>query len=308
MRSFTQLVGTTATNSSTLYPSSFTSLALNNTAQGVAVGTDLVNNEHRYLLQKYFSNEGTYTFPTVSQQQTYKLPPNYSKLKTITITIGNLKWTPTEILTREEWDKLNVFPYYADIPSNYFIYNNQIQIWPIPSTTGNTITINYKYRVADLSLADTSAGTVSIAPNTTTVTGIGTGWIPTVNTNSENRWIQFSSPTGDNLWYQVQSVNSPTSITLYDAYYGTTAVSGGNYVLGQMPLLIEDFHDMLVYGALKSYFSTIVLDEGKFKNFDTLYNTRLELLAEYAGTKTIHVNLGRRQGYMNPNLFGQTFG
>src|ERR1700734_647390 len=82
--------------------------------------------------------------------QFYPFPPNYSKLKDITITVGVLRWTMTEVRTREEWDNLNVFPYYASIPSKFFIYpggdkGGQIGIWPIPSTTGNVITYNYKF-------------------------------------------------------------------------------------------------------------------------------------------------------------------
>lgn len=443
MKTLTQLVGTTATNSSTLYPMSFSALALNNTAQGVALGTTLVNDQQRYLLQKYFANEASYSITTIGSTsmtltaspainstsatlafawaypsvnaltsfsdgelrtvslvngstaitwnggiqgtkfyttntisagattvtlstpwasttgsyliqfsdgetktvtltngstalswsggllgnaqayfntsiistsvniggvQEYRLPADYSKLKTETLTIGNLKWTPTEILTREEWDNLNVFPYYADIPSNFFIYNNKLNIWPIPSTTGNIITFNYKRRIPDLSIADYSTGTVSVANGGVTVTGVATVWTTTTNIVSESRWIQFAQPTGDNLWYQVQSVDSATSLTLYQPYQGITVTNSATYTLGQMPVLNEDFQDMLVYGALMVYFSTIVSDDAKYKKFKDLYDTKLILLAEYAGSKTINVNLGRRSNYMNPNLFGQTFG
>src|ERR1035437_4372863 len=65
MKSLTQLVGTTASNSSTLYPDSFTSKSLNNTAQNVAFGKAEINNQHRYLLQKYFNNESTYSITTI---------------------------------------------------------------------------------------------------------------------------------------------------------------------------------------------------------------------------------------------------
>lgn len=443
MKSLNALVGTTAANSLTLYPDSFTSLIQNNSSANVAMGKALINSQHRYLLQKYFNNESSYSITTIGANvvtltakpaiadtsatlsyqwafpstisiasfsdgeqrnvtftkgstaiswsnglvgskflltntvlsgattailstpwasttgsyliqfsdgetktvtltanstavswtgglsstvqayiytsinttslgvggvQTYKLPPDYSKLKTGTLTIGSLKWTPTEILSRQEWDNLNVFPYYADIPNNFFIYNNQFSLWPIPSTTGNIISFNYKRRVPDLSLDDAIAGTVSVSVNGTTVTGSGTGWIPTVSNNNESRWIQFAQPTGDNLWYQVQSVDSATSLTLYDAYYGTTAISGGSYILGQMPLLVEDFQDMIIYGALMIYFSSIVSDDDKYKKFKALYDDRLELLSEYAGSKTVNVNLSRRGYYQNPNLYNQNIG
>lgn len=290
----------------------FGDLSQNTSAANLARGAYLANIEHRYLLQKYFNNEGSFTVSTVANQQFYKMPPNYSKLKTVTITVGNLQWTPQEILTRIEWDRLNVFPYYSDIPNNYFIYpggdhGSQIGIWPIPSSNGNTITFNYKFRIPDLSLVDATAGTVSVANGGTTVTGVTTGWIPTTNAQLESRWIQFSPNKGDNLWYQVASVDSATSLTLFTPYQGIS-VSAGNYTLGQMPILMEDFQDMLVWKPLIFYFSTIVDNKVKRAEFQGLYDEKKKQLDEYGGSTSINVNLGRRPNYQNPNLYGQSFG
>lgn len=284
-------------------------LSQNTTTANLVLGAQLMNIEHRYLLQKYFSNEGSYSTVTVAQQQFYKMPPNYSKLKTITVNQGNLTWTPVEILTREEWDRLNVFPYYSDIPNNFFIYpggdhGGQIGIWPIPSSNGNTITFNYKFRIPDLSLADYMTGTVAVTSLATAITGSGSSWTPTTNSQSESRWLQISQTKGDNLWYQVSSVNSATGITLYQPYQGIT-VSGGSYTLGQMPILMEDFHDMLVWKALTYYYTSIVDNPDRVKEYQAMYDNKLELLAEYAGSKTTHVNLGRGAIRMNPNLFQQ---
>lgn len=239
--------------------------------------------------------------------QFYQLPPDYSKLKTGTLTIGNLKWTPKEILSRQEWDNLNVFPYYSDIPNNFFIWNYTFGLWPIPSTSGNIITFNYKRRIPDLSLADYIMGTVTVTNGSTTVTGAGTTFITTANVVSESRYIQITAPTGDNLWYQVASVNSTSSITLVNAYQGVTA-SGASYTLGQMPVINEDFQDMLVYKALVFYFTSIVSDSEKAKEFQSYYDRKLELLAEYDGTKTVNVNLARTYAQRNPNLYPQNIG
>lgn len=239
--------------------------------------------------------------------QTYNLPPDYSKLKTGTLTIGNLKWTPTEILSRQEWDNLNVFPYYADIPNNFFIYQNKFNLWPIPSTTGNIISFNYKRRIPDLSLADYATGTVSVANGGISVTGSGTSFTPTVNVTSESRWIQFPQPTGDNLWYQVQSVDSATGITLMTPYQGVT-IAGGVYNLGQMPLLLEDFQDMLVWKPLMFYWGTIKENKTKYAEFKGLYDEKLHQLEEYCGTKTVNVNLSRTAPSRNPNLYSQSVG
>lgn len=353
----------------------FGDLSQNTTTANLTRAAYLANIEHRYLLQKYFSNETTYSITTIGSQsltstaailtgatsatltsawsyqtvqaqvtfsdgeyravnftngstaitwtgaltadvttalavggvQFYPFPPNYSKLKDITITIGNLKWTLNEIRTREEWDRLNVFPYYADIPANFFIYpggdrGGQIGIWPIPSTTGNVITYAYKYRVPDLSLADYATGTVSATNGSTAITGSGTVWTPTTNAQLESRWIQISQTKGDNLWYQVQSVNSTTSITLYQPYQGI-AVSGGTYTLGQMPLIAEDFQDMLVWKPLVYYFTAITDNPKKAAEFQSFYENKLELLNEYSGSNTVQVNLSPHFQMKNPNNY-----
>lgn len=248
--------------------------------------------------------------------QFYPFPPNFSKLKDITITVGVLRWTLTEIRTREEWDNLNVFPYYASIPSKFFIYpggdrGGQIGIWPIPSTTGNVITYNYKYRVPDLSIADyTTPGTVSVANGSTAVTGSGTSWTITTNQQLESRWIQFaptatSSTSGDNLWYQIQSVNSATSITLYQPYQGTTITTSpaASYAIGQMPIIAEDFQDMLLWKCLQYYYTSIVDNPKKAAEYKDIYDRKLELLAEYSGTNTVNVNLSLKGRRANPNSF-----
>lgn len=247
--------------------------------------------------------------------QFYPFPPNYSKLKDITITVGVLRWTLTEIRTREEWDNLNVFPYYASIPSKFFIYpggdrGGQIGIWPIPSTTGNILTFNYKYRVPDLSIADViNDHTVSVANGSTAVTGTSTTWTVTTNPQLESRWIQFaptatSSTSGDNLWYQIASINSATSITLYQPYQGTSVTTSPTYTIGQMPLIAEDFQDMPMWKSLQYYFASIVDNPKKSEEYRGIYERKLQLLADYSGSNTVNVNLSPKRAFRgNPNSF-----
>lgn len=257
----------------------------------------------------------------VGGQQFYPMPPNYSKLKNVTLTVGNLQWSMIEILSRQEWDRLNVFPYYADIPVYFYIYPGgdhgaQVGVWPIPSTTGNVINYTYKYRVPDLSIDDyTTPGTVTVANGATAVTGTATTFAVTTNKQLEARWIQFAptgtaSTAGDNLWYQVASVNSTTGLTLYQPYQGTTVTASpaSSYTIGQMPLINEDFHDLLVYRPLMLYFSSINSDPNKAAQFKALYEDGEKRLAEYCSGNTVNVNLGRRSVGQNPNLFSQSFG
>lgn len=320
------------------------------------------------LNQIYTSTIAAASNASIGGVQFYPFPPNYSKLKDITITVGELKWTLTEIKTREQWDNLNVFPYYNSIPQNFFIYpggdkGGQVGIWPIPSTTGNVITYNYKFRVPDLSLPDygsltytglvgslfvgstitigsataivmgftstniaignisgsistgafttssgasgtiSQVGTVSVSNGSMAITGTNTGFTPTTNPQLESRWIQFPQPTGDGLWYQIASINSATGITLYQPYQGTTVTNSAGFIIGQMPLIAEDFQDMPMWKTLFHYFTTIVDNKAQAEAHLQTYDTKLELLQEYSGSNTVNVNLSRKGIRRNPNSY-----
>lgn len=273
------------------------------------------NNSNAISWTPGLSNIATSTIG-IGGQQFYNLPADYSKMLNPTITVGNLQWGNLKpILTRAEWDQMNIFPYYADIPVYYYIFPGgdhgpSIGVWPIPSTTGNVINITYKFRVVDLSLPDYSTGTVTATNGSNVITSSGATFIPTINSQVEARWLQIPQVTsigntngGDNQWYQVLSVTT-TTITLAQPYSGNTVTSqSGAYTLGEMPILNEDFHDLLVYRPLQIYFSSINKDIEKSAQFTEMYNLGMERLQKYCQTDTVDINLGRKLPSMNPNLF-----
>lgn len=354
----------------------FTNLSNNSTSENESLGGQLISDQHRYTIQKYFDNERTYTTLTVggtdltltgalisgatsatlttawsSQscwqlvvfsngqqrtvyftqgsasiswnppltasatvdistvgQQSYRIPANVSKIKNDTITVGQLVYTPAPIQSIQEWTLLNALPYNSDIPNYFYIYNNEVLFWPIPSTSGNVITFNYKARVPDLNIADYTTGTLSsIAVGDNQITGVGTTWGSIAPTGVDilflNLFIKITPPLGDGIWYPIQRFESNTSVTLLTPIQNAPSATATGYVIGQLPLLQEDFHDMLVYGALKLYFSSIVQDEKKYKQWAGEYQMRLDLLEAYAGSKSVNVDLGAQPIPNNPNLF-----
>ena len=121
--------------------------------------------------------EETYTTVTVADQQFYNLPYNFKKLSNLTLTISTSKYIPNEVPSRDYWDRLNsVTNVSSDTPSYYFIFNNQVGLYPIPATAGNTITMNIKKRIKDVLTADYTAGTVTVTNDNATVTGASTSW------------------------------------------------------------------------------------------------------------------------------------
>ena len=356
----------------------FTNLSNNSTSSNSSLGGQLISDQHRYLIQKYFDNERTYTTTTIGAEditftgalssgatsatltsawtnisvtqkvvfsnsdqrdvyftkgstavtwqtglsdtattdattvgvQAYPIPPTVSKIKNNTITVGQLQFTPAPVQTIQEWTMLNSLPYTSNIPNYYYIYNNTVQFWPIPSTTGNIITFNYKGRVPDLTFTDYSTGTLSgLSAGSNTITGVSTSWNTTggypLNTNLAffNLAIKITPPSGDGIWYPIQSFSSDTALTLLQPLQLAPSTTASSYVIGQLPLLQEDFQDMLVFGALKIYFSSIVKDDKKYVQFDAEYKSRLELLEDYAGTKSVNVDLGSQPVPKNPNLY-----
>lgn len=334
-------------------------------------------------MQKYFFNERSTSITTIGNQTAYLLPFNYSKLKTGTINVGDLKWTPNEILSREDWDKLTAFPLYSDIPNNFFIWDGKFNLWPTPSTgstqstysgllgtlvagntisvgtvtgtiltfttsvmniavngsstgttlptgafttsggasgtivsniikVGNTITYNYQIRIPDLNIVDYNTGTVNMTNSTTAVTGSGTSWLanylPSAGSVKHlNLWMQFTGPLGDSSWYQIDTINSATSLTLLNTYQGGSS-SGVSYIIGQMPLLLEDFHDLPVYRALMIYYMTINKVTASAEYFKELYDAGIAKMDDYAGSKQLQVNLRGAINTINPNLFPSNIG
>lgn len=369
MKSFTQLT------------SFYTTLSQNANSQNTTLGGILVNDGHRYLLQKYFDNERAFTMTTVGPQtltlttstlasgstsatltvswpylscqqlvvfsdseqrtvfftqgsttiswqspttavqtsasiscvgvQSYRLPANISKLKASSITIGQLVYQAYPVNSIQEWVKQNALPYTASYPAYFFIYQGELQFWPIPSATGEIITLYAQINVADMSYADYSTGNItSMTVNSNSITGSGTSWnsgtnkFPlNVDLTFANLFLTVNPPQGDGLYYQIQSFQSDTALTLVKPVVNAPAITSATYSIGQFPLLQGDFHDIIGYWALNIYFSSIVKDTDKATLYNNIVENKLNAMTAYLGTKSVNVDLGSSPVQRNPNLF-----
>jgi hypothetical protein len=241
--------------------------------------------------------------------QFYPIPANVSKIKNDTITVGQLVYTPAPVQSIQEWTMLNALPYTSDIPNYFYIYNNQVGFWPIPSTSGNLISFNFKGRVADMTYDDFATGTVAIAAGSNAVTGTATTWntVGTYPLNVDlsyvNLMIAVTPPKGDGLWYPIQRFTTDTALLLNLPIVNAPVASGDAYIIGQFPLLSEDFHDLLVYSSLMIYYSSIVKDKEKFAQYAALTKAREDLMAAYLSNKSVNVDLGSFVVPNNPNLY-----
>lgn len=144
------------------YTSQFTDLSQNTSSGNQTRGLQLINQSLRYLIQKYYFNEQQYQTLTQSQVQVYQLPFDVKDVINETVLVGGILWQPLEAPNRQMWDSLNTIPFYSDFPQfSYRFKANQIQLFPVPTSSGDPIQINYKRRVKDLSAADYTTGTLS---------------------------------------------------------------------------------------------------------------------------------------------------
>ncbi len=309
MKSYTSYFGTAT--ASPAYSDGGIARIINNTqSDNLTWAMELVNDSLRYLTTRYFWNEKSVTFTTTSGTQFYNLPAQLKKVINITITIGNVLWQPKECSSRQLWDALNVIQFNQEFPYYYFIYGNQIGIWPTPSTTGDTVTINYKSRIVDLSMADvtntTTGNTLTVTNGTTTVIATTAG-----TTTTFSNWMQLDntylrvpySSGGDMQWYPIATVASGTTAYLSMPYSGAT-VSGAAFTIGQMPLLIEDYQDLPLYRMGHIYYTTRFPDPTRAQLYKGLYDEGFRRLDDEFSNKSTNVVLSDQdQPLVNPNLY-----
>lgn len=293
----------------TSYTNDFTNLTNNTATENSTLGLKLVNDALRYLVGVFFFNEASYTVPggTIAGTAGYQLPFNSKQVINTTVSVGSVLWQPRECATKKQYDALNVISFSNDFPQFYYIYNNQLLLWPTPASSSNALVINYKKRLRDLSAADYSTGTVTVTNASTTVTGAGgAAW----TTNMAGRWINIpmttsNTTTGDDEWYQISSVTNSTTLVLYNAYQGGTATSvAGGYTIGEVPLLPEDYQDLPLYRAFYVYHTGINKDKEKSAYYKALYDEGYKRLDAEFGSKTSSVGI-TPQDYpvVNPNMF-----
>jgi hypothetical protein len=259
-------------------------------------------------VQSYVNVIPTNTTISCVGVQSYPLGANVSKIKNATITIGQLVYTPYPVESVTEWTKLNALPYTSSIPAYFFIYDNKIQFWPIPSNTGNVITIYCQINIADMNFADitgtiaTSGAAAGSNLITTSATPFST-YPQNIDITNQNLFITIPQPGGDGLYYQVQMFTGNNTLALLKPLVYAPATNGVSFTLGQYPFLQGDFHDIIAYWVLTIYFTSIVKDTDKFGAFNTILQNKLELMKAYLSTKQVNVDLSQSPVQRNPNLF-----
>lgn len=287
----------------------FGEMTVNSSTTNLAFGDTLMNEGIREMLGSHDWPflEKEVTLSTVASQQVYELPADYSKLINVTVTIGTTIWPMEEITAQEDWNLLNQTTFTSDIPQYFFIFNRKLEMYPIPSGSTNTITVQYKRSVRDLHIADYTTGTIaSITSGASALVGATTSW----TNQMEGRFLRITESntanTGDQEWYEIETVVSTTAITLLRLYQGNTIATGSaSYTIGDVSVIPQDYHMGPVWFALAEYWDK----EGEPSRGDR-YRDRFERLKKQMradlGSKSTSVGIRHTQQQIrpsNPNLY-----
>jgi len=240
--------------------------------------------------------------------QNIALPAYTQKPQSIYVTVGGYRYSPEEVANRDDWDDMNSVQVSSDICTNYFVYDNQIQLFPRPSSS-NVITFNARRIQKDLAIADYTTGTIDIVTNgSTLVTGSGTSW----TTPMAGRWIRITesntaTSSGDGYWYEIDAVTSSTTLILRRPYAGTslTTGAGGTYIIGEFSLIPEPHDTLPLFQALQVYFTSVDPNVQKAQLYGQMFKEGYAQMFRDYGSK-VNVVLDEGAGDddepMNPNL------
>ncbi len=257
---------------------------------------------------------GTAVVTTGSQSGTHSviplfktLPQYIDRVSSVYITVGTYNYSPKEIPSRDAWDRLNLTTTSSDIPQYWYIYNGKLAFYPRQSTAANVITVNSKQLVRDLSITDYTTGGILTAVNgSATITGTGT----TFTQSMVGRWLRITESDtankGDGYWYRILSYTSATVITLEKPYQGT-AITTGNaaYQISQCSLMPEQYQDLSIYGALRTYYTSIDPSVNQAKLYEGMFETMYKMMESDYSAKNQSMVIDDGTGYPldNPNNF-----
>lgn len=248
--------------------------------------------------------EKTKVTPTVALQQFYQCPKDFIFPKTITVTIGTIKYPVDSEESQQNWDLLNSFPQVTNIPRKYFVRRSfgvntiEIGLWPIPYASGNNLTMVYEASDKDLTQSAYTTGTVTATNGSAIIDGTGT-FTPSM----VNRFFQTTDSSGDGQYYKIIAYNSPTEIVIENIYEGLT-YSGLAYQIVEMFNLPEEMQVLPVYYALMNYYAIKGDDQKELKNKNLFDEGLLKAKQRYANKGKSNVI---KKNYFHPGSFPAHF-
>lgn len=274
---------------------------LDSTGNPGSTDTTLIAFFDRHLGARYqdllaeFSNFKTelpaQTAATKADQPGYHNPPGIVDIESANVDIGDQQIPLQVVNSQLIWDHLN-YVTISSYPTHIFPRRDDFLLWPIPDAV-YTINFNSHLRDRNLTTADFTTGTVTVANNDETVTHSAAGFTALM----VGRWLRV---TQDGYWYRVASFTDTSNIELESVFEGS-AGSGLAFTIGEVPELPEEVHIALSYGTTADYFRGPRKDKSTAGDWDTRYDRVLDRAkkryASRSNKRLIKRNMAKRRGY-----------
>lgn len=248
--------------------------------------------------------ERTFTTTSVAGQNNYQLPQYFRKPRTAKVTIDSDDYIMQEIINPETFDGItrDADDIESDFSNYFHIREGEILIYPTFSTSGQTITVLGLFKPEKfVNDTDYNTGTVSVTSGSATVTGSGTTF--TSQTDNDNLNIIINDRS-----YRVATIDSATQLTLESNFNGTTG-SGLSYTLADVPILPEEYQDLLWILPTLEYYS---MDREDSKMYQMLEAKKNEiegrLIASTKRKSTSNVVDRMKDRVKNINFYPESIG
>lgn len=226
----------------------YTTLSKDGSAANIALGKILINQSVKRVLnmRNWTFNRGSFTDATEEEVSGYPLPYNCERMIGVKIT-NSIDYWPKEVVNRDNWVRLNRTEILSDIPERFYIdqITGKLEIYPTPSTADLAMVMYFQKLIIDLSEANYTTGTVTVALKSTTVTGSGT----TFTAAMVGRYIQIGA---DGYWYEIVGYTSATVITIKSE--PRVAAAGAAIIVAELIPFPSGFENIPLYEALMKYF------------------------------------------------------
>lgn len=205
--------------------------------------------------------ESTSDMATVANQETYQIPNKYRKLIDMYFYSGSgassdTIYAPEMVFDPTKWKQILQYRLgTGDVPYFTYVENRTFKVQPVPSTTGQLITLRGRLSLKPLTIPDVTNVTVSSIANG----GISMVVSGGMTADFVGRYIQITETTvangGDGMFYQIGSYVSPTQINLVKPYEGISIVAGtAACIIGQVPIVPDAYQPAILFRSAALYY------------------------------------------------------
>ena len=187
-----------------------------------------------------------------ADQQYYQFSSDMLRLSYVKVLRGNRYYPLKQIRSEDEWNKINVMPYFrSNAPIYYFIKGaDEIGLYPIPnSNVVDGLIVSYEPRMVDMAIEDVTIS-ADLVNESIIITAVSPATFSQKLVN--NCWLTATNGSDGN-WYKISKYIDSTHIWVDNNYQGPTE-NGVSILIGQCPPFPEEYHDAPVYYASQQFF------------------------------------------------------